>query len=733
MIRPLLVRARRVLVTAASLLLASQALAQPKVAIVAAADASSTNSRFTDPQAKLLATGQFAVVDIINVTSPNALPTLATLQTYDAVIVWSNVNFTDAVALGDLLADYVDSGRGVVNAVFSNSTTAAARIIGGRFITGGYEIIPSGGGSSTGSTTLGTIDIPNHPIMTGVTNLSSGSTGSRPTSLSLTPGSVRVAAWADGRTLVAVSSTPALAKRVDLGLYPPSSDSTSGFWVSSTDGARLMANALVYAAGGSSASLNPGASGTATPSPIIAGGGNVNLNVTAFAGTNPASTGMAVSANLSQFGIASPLVLTDNGGNNFTGSFAVPANQTPGQYTIPLTVTDAQSRTGGGNVQLRVQAAVPAGFVVETEPNDSKLNATAAEISSGQGVYGFSTGSSTTVAGDGSADYYTIRTAAAPLGIYRHRMIITTSGTAGHTGTLRGLTQTTGNINPGTDATLQTSSTTSTPPRFNQWYGFGKRERMYYRVTGGTSTLDEYISTLETTPVTPLQLSTTLTPGSITISRSDATTSFDLLIFDSQLNPVGDFLIEGTAALTRTFTPGTYYMAVSNTNTADLRPSPADATARSSAVLELDPAVANSSTLLVAGLAMTFTDSVGPTAIATPKEGPFDVAWVSFTVGGGATAGCNPADIACDNGDPLASNPGCTNSNLGPNEGDYNAFFAANGFFFQSGQGAAGIGGYCDIACDNGDPLSGNPGCTNNGVNEGDYNCFFNNLFLPCV
>ncbi|MBL0869286.1 MAG: hypothetical protein IBJ18_01780 [Phycisphaerales bacterium] len=95
--------------------------------------------------------------------------------------------------------------------------------------------------------------------------------------------------------------------------------------------------------------------------------------------------------------------------------------------------------------------------------------------------------------------------------------------------------------------------------------------------------------------------------------------------------------------------------------------------------------------------------------------------------------GCNPADIACDNGDPLGSNPGCTNSTSGPNEGDYNAFFAADGFFFQAAQGAGGVGGTCDIACDNGDPLSGNPGCTNNGVNEGDYNCFFNNLFLSCI
>jgi hypothetical protein len=100
---------------------------------------------------------------------------------------------------------------------------------------------------------------------------------------------------------------------------------------------------------------------------------------------------------------------------------------------------------------------------------------------------------------------------------------------------------------------------------------------------------------------------------------------------------------------------------------------------------------------------------------------------------GGGVAGCNPADIACDDGTPLVSAPGCTNSTTGPNEGDYNAFFAADGFFFQSGQGPAGVGGFCDIACDNGDPLASSPGCTNGGVNEGDYNCFFNNLFIPCI
>ncbi|MBL0869856.1 MAG: RHS repeat-associated core domain-containing protein [Phycisphaerales bacterium] len=89
------------------------------------------------------------------------------------------------------------------------------------------------------------------------------------------------------------------------------------------------------------------------------------------------------------------------------------------------------------------------------------------------------------------------------------------------------------------------------------------------------------------------------------------------------------------------------------------------------------------------------------------------------------------ADIADDQGTPLdhgqrtLANVG----NSGVNDGDYNAFFAADGFFYQSNQGAAAIGASCDIADDAGEPLSnGMPvgGSSNSGVNEGDYNCFFN-------
>ncbi len=223
-------------------LLGSAASAQlPDVAIVAAAATSSTAGQFTDPQAKLMSTGQFNSVSIMNAAT--STPTLAQLQAFDAVMTWSNVNYQDATALGNVLADYVDGGGGVVVAVFANATATTARVPGGRWQTGGYEIIDAPGPSASGAATLGNVLVPGHPIMQGVNTFSGGTSSFRPSTNLVTPGSTRIAEWSDGRTLVAVGASPL---RVDLGFYPPSNAVSSTWWDQNTDGARLMANALTY-------------------------------------------------------------------------------------------------------------------------------------------------------------------------------------------------------------------------------------------------------------------------------------------------------------------------------------------------------------------------------------------------------------------------------------------------------------------------------------------------------
>lgn len=222
--------------------LASPAAAQlPDVAIVAAATSSFTNCRYTDVQAFLQASGQFASVDVIDCVTTT--PTLSDLAPYEAVLTWTNVDYFDPVALGDLLADYSDAGGAVVVTVFANTTTGSLRYLQGRWVTGGYEIIQAAQGNTSDAASLGSTLVPGHPIMAGVTALSAASAFRPLVSTPVLQGTV-ISEWDDGAPLAIVGDTPG---RVDLGLYPPPSTCAAAFWDISTNGDLLIANALSFA------------------------------------------------------------------------------------------------------------------------------------------------------------------------------------------------------------------------------------------------------------------------------------------------------------------------------------------------------------------------------------------------------------------------------------------------------------------------------------------------------
>ncbi|MBI2516092.1 MAG: PEP-CTERM sorting domain-containing protein [Opitutae bacterium] len=171
----------------------------------------------------------------------NATPTLAQLQQYNAVLVFTDSGgFVDPIAVGNVLADYVDAGGGVVEAVFSNGSIS----ITGRWQTGGYTAFTSGGQASGTTLTLGTVYDSLSPLLTGVTTFSGG-TSSYYSTGSLRSGAIRVADWSNGVPLVAIS--PGFNGRiVSLNFFPPSSDIRSDFWDSSTNGLRLMTNSLNF-------------------------------------------------------------------------------------------------------------------------------------------------------------------------------------------------------------------------------------------------------------------------------------------------------------------------------------------------------------------------------------------------------------------------------------------------------------------------------------------------------
>ncbi|MEZ6005688.1 MAG: hypothetical protein R3F33_16085 [Planctomycetota bacterium] len=210
---------------------------------VALAAGNVTQCGIDDVRDKLLATGRFQAVDVLDVVS--STPDLATMQGYQAIMTWTNQDYFDRVTLGDRLADYVDWGGGVVVATFGNAAGIGGRYIGGRWLAGGYEVIDSQSNFVSDPATLGTILAPGHPLMVGVSNLSA-SYAARPTTTNLVQG-LTIAQWSDGRILAAVGDMPG---RVDIGLFPPSSDCIGVYWNSAGDGTTLMANALEYVTSG---------------------------------------------------------------------------------------------------------------------------------------------------------------------------------------------------------------------------------------------------------------------------------------------------------------------------------------------------------------------------------------------------------------------------------------------------------------------------------------------------
>ncbi|MBK8916002.1 MAG: proprotein convertase P-domain-containing protein [Phycisphaerales bacterium] len=276
----------------------------------------------------------------------------------------------------------------------------------------------------------------------------------------------------------------------------------------------------------------------------------------------------------------------------------------------------------------------------ETEDNNTKGAANAVTLAAGDSVSGTTTGNSTTVAGLGSADYFRVTTSGFAGGtIHRHRMRLTAGDTTGHALTIRGLTQTGGSINAGTDAALQSSSTATTPPRFVQWYGFGAAEQVYVRMTGSTATTGQYVATLESSTVTPIDVGSRL-EGPITIARgSGNTTPVDFWLYDGSLNAIVDAGNAGNNTLSRNLTAGTYYVAFSNVNTANNLASPADDSNRAGNVMDFPNGAVNSTTTTVANMNIAITDVSGTIEGAGAKSGPYDIVWYRFTV--------IAADVAC--------------------------------------------------------------------------------------
>lgn len=218
----------------------SPATSGPSVAILAADGLARAN----DVRCKLEKTAMFSRVDTIDVASTT--PSVASLLDYNAVLTWSNGTYADASSLGTVLADYVDQNRGVVHSTV-NPASAAGGVLGGRWASGGYKPFTDAPVADPSRQTL-VPSAPGHVVLSGVATFDGGSSSYHASPIVVDAAPTVVATWStDGQPLVATGKMSTGGRVVGLNVYPPSSDAAAGSWERATDGARLLANTLLFA------------------------------------------------------------------------------------------------------------------------------------------------------------------------------------------------------------------------------------------------------------------------------------------------------------------------------------------------------------------------------------------------------------------------------------------------------------------------------------------------------
>jgi hypothetical protein len=202
----------------------------------------------SDVESKLAALGVFSSLGRFDASA--GTPTLSALQSFDAVLVISDDFFDDPAALGDVLADYVDGGGGVVLGLFTAVSLPAGLAPTGRFQVDDYFVL-SPGTNTSGDGPYGMVVLDGgHPVLGGVSTFDGGTGSYRPVGSTVSSAYDEIAKWADvpGTPLVATRSIGG-TRRVDLSFYPVTSDVNGSFVSAASDAMRIVANSLRWVAG----------------------------------------------------------------------------------------------------------------------------------------------------------------------------------------------------------------------------------------------------------------------------------------------------------------------------------------------------------------------------------------------------------------------------------------------------------------------------------------------------
>jgi hypothetical protein len=220
--------------------------------------------------------------DFINATSfPQAnLPgiQLSDLTPYDVILTfnnnqWLSVGGVSPALVGDLLAEYLDEGGAFVENSYVMDWDAWQ--MQGAYITGGYSAFTQATSDLSGTFTLGTVHVPDHPIMTDVSAFATAG-NSLVQNNGIAEGATRIADWNNGQVLFAVKDNV-----VSCNFLPMATGAINY----TGDGTTFYANAVVWLMMNKADPEAP-----AAPTNLTATAGDMGALTAEISWTNPAET-----------------------------------------------------------------------------------------------------------------------------------------------------------------------------------------------------------------------------------------------------------------------------------------------------------------------------------------------------------------------------------------------------------------------------------------------------------
>ncbi|KAJ5072889.1 lute isoform d [Anaeramoeba ignava] len=198
-----------------------------------------------DVRQSILFTGIYKV-DIINAFEE--IPTFEQIKKYNAIFCYSHDSFKNSIEMGNLLAEYVENGGGVVIASYPCLNNAKNQnVLAGKLVTNDFLPIIKGNRIINKHCDLGEIPDQNHPIVEGI-KIFDGGDWSFHYDFKLNQDSKVIAYWTDGTPLI-------IEKRLqrDFGIvlvinfYPVSNKSLKDSkWNHLSDGKLMISNSIEY-------------------------------------------------------------------------------------------------------------------------------------------------------------------------------------------------------------------------------------------------------------------------------------------------------------------------------------------------------------------------------------------------------------------------------------------------------------------------------------------------------